>query len=278
MLDWFTTIPGILIICGVILLIIAIVLFISGSRKSKKEENNITNESTVSSTVDSTLVDTTVSTPSIEHSKIVTVENEVPFTTQNEIPVVDTAYSTPSTTMENPVPVQEPKVEIESNNFAILEPAIKTPVMDTSTTSEISNNEINPIAYEANTPIVDFNFTEKPVTIYGGNDPLDATQTLPKMEVHHEPYGGFYSEARVVEPNVSMDIPTPVEEVITAMPTTESEQPSVIEIPSSESISFDSTRFNEPVSGIANTVETAPIDSVSTQVPMTEEKSGIEEL
>ena len=37
MLDWFTTIPGILIICGALLLVIAIILFIVGSKKDKKE-------------------------------------------------------------------------------------------------------------------------------------------------------------------------------------------------------------------------------------------------
>ena len=36
MLDWLTTIPGILIACGVILLLIAIVLFIIGNKKEKR--------------------------------------------------------------------------------------------------------------------------------------------------------------------------------------------------------------------------------------------------
>ena len=35
MLEWFTTIPGVLVICGVVLLIIAIVLFVMGSKKGK---------------------------------------------------------------------------------------------------------------------------------------------------------------------------------------------------------------------------------------------------
>ena len=37
MLDWFTTIPGILISAGVILLIISVVLFITGNKQDKKE-------------------------------------------------------------------------------------------------------------------------------------------------------------------------------------------------------------------------------------------------
>ena len=37
-LDWFLTIPGILISCGVLLLLIALIIFIVTSVKAKKEE------------------------------------------------------------------------------------------------------------------------------------------------------------------------------------------------------------------------------------------------
>ena len=39
MLDWFTTIPGLLITCGAVLLLIALVLFILGNRKEKTTNN-----------------------------------------------------------------------------------------------------------------------------------------------------------------------------------------------------------------------------------------------
>ena len=62
MLDWFTTIPGILVICGVILLVIAIILFIAGNKKAKKEEMVQTNPVTESANTMNTEVNTTADT------------------------------------------------------------------------------------------------------------------------------------------------------------------------------------------------------------------------
>ena len=38
-LNWFTTEPGMLISCGVLLLFVALIVFIASSVKSKKEKN-----------------------------------------------------------------------------------------------------------------------------------------------------------------------------------------------------------------------------------------------
>ena len=43
MIEWLTTIPGILILCGILLLIIAIILFVVGAKKSKSEVVTNTN-------------------------------------------------------------------------------------------------------------------------------------------------------------------------------------------------------------------------------------------
>ena len=40
MLDWIMTIPGILISCGVVLLILAVILFILGNKKGKVKTDN----------------------------------------------------------------------------------------------------------------------------------------------------------------------------------------------------------------------------------------------
>ena len=47
--------------------------------------------------------------------------------------------------------------------------------------------------------------------IYGGNDPLEATQNLPKMDEHHEPYGGAMDEAKIAE--AASQTVSPVSEV-----------------------------------------------------------------
>ena len=51
-LEWFTSLPGLLISCGVLLLIVALIVFIVSSAKSKKEKNPLKNESTANNVVD----------------------------------------------------------------------------------------------------------------------------------------------------------------------------------------------------------------------------------
>lgn len=264
MLDWFTTIPGILIICGVILLVIAIILFIAGSKKSKKESlvtnSTVTNTEPVVSNNNNMVSDNgTMVAPSMEGvvdaiNPTQTLDTTSIPATDNE-PVIENS-ETAHTTLEDSIPVQEIEQGPNTSNFIISEPAVQ----------EAESSSV----YDSVTPVINFDVPEeKPVTIYGGNDPLEATQVLPKMEEHREPYSGSYPEARIVDSNISMDIPTPVEEVITAMPTVESTiespfQPAVIEIPDTESvsepISIDSFANNiniseEPSVEVKNTVE-----------------------
>lgn len=43
-LNWFTSVPGMLISCGVLLLIVALIVFIVSSAKGKKEKNPLKEE------------------------------------------------------------------------------------------------------------------------------------------------------------------------------------------------------------------------------------------
>lgn len=182
MLDWFTTIPGILILCGVVLLIIAIVLFAVGAKKTKKEEktSNIgLSEETNNAIPDITAMDTSVNTG---------VANDIPS-------VVPSVEEVPTVPVEGVASVSTDEV---------------VPPVDANTTLNQDQQ-----AYGGEIPAASFEMPEvKPVTIYGGNDPLEATQSMPKMEEHHEPYGGALNEAKIVEPSVESVVPTPVEEVI----------------------------------------------------------------
>ena len=242
MLDWFTTIPGILIICGVILLVIAIILFIVGAKKSKKEvapvsnqtvENNMSSVASVESSVDVTPI-----VPVTEEPVVSSVNTTVPVEeVKNEIPTSEPIHiEEPEVTNTSNVEVPTYTNSVENSEPVVNIPEINTPVEETSAVTIEEPSTI----YGGEVPIVDFpTQEEKPVTIYGGNDPLEATQSLPKMEEHHEPYGGVYPEVRIVEPTVEEAVPTPVEETVTEMPTIEPvmiNEPEVVNIPVEEPV------------------------------------------
>lgn len=280
MLDWFTTIPGILVICGVILLVIAIILFIAGNKKAKKEEMVQTNPVTESANTMNTEVNTTADTnigevniqevsPVMEQASTIPTEsvslenNELPkmkVESNNDVsPIhIEEPVQIPSEEIHIEEPVQISDTEIHNEEASIPEP-VSMPSIDNSVnsmdtvsdetsfnipipTEKPSFDNTSTSIYGGASPISNISMNEdKPVTIYGGNDPLEATQSIPKVEEHHEPYGGVYPEAKIVDMNASTVTPTPVEEVVSAMPVTDTNlennqvedttAPSVVTIP-----------------------------------------------
>lgn len=280
MLDWFTTIPGILVICGVILLVIAIILFIAGNKKAKKEEMVQTNPVTESANTMNTEVNTTADTnigevnvqevsPVMEQASTIPTEsvslgnNELPkmkVESNNDVsPIqIEEPVQIPSEEIHIEEPVKISDTEIHNEEASIPEP-VSIPSIDNSVnsmdtvsdetsfnipipTEKPSFDNTSTSIYGGASPISNISMNEeKPVTIYGGNDPLEATQSIPKVEEHHEPYGGVYPEAKIVDMNASTVTPTPVEEVVSAMPVTDTNlennqvedttAPSVVAIP-----------------------------------------------
>lgn len=280
MLDWFTTIPGILVICGVILLVIAIILFIAGNKKAKKEEMVQTNPVTESANTMNTEVNTTADTnigevnvqevsPVMEQASTIPTEsvslenNELPkmkVESNNDVsPIqIEEPVQIPSEEIHIEEPVKISDTEIHNEEASIPEP-VSIPSIDNSVnsmdtvsdetsfnipipTEKPSFDNTSTSIYGGASPISNISMNEeKPVTIYGGNDPLEATQSIPKVEEHHEPYGGVYPEAKIVDMNASTITPTPVEEVVSAMPVTDTNlennqvedttTPSVVAIP-----------------------------------------------
>ena len=280
MLDWFTTIPGILVICGVILLVIAIILFIAGNKKAKKEEMVQTNPVTESANTMNTEVNTTADTnigevnvqevsPVMEQASTIPTEsvslenNELPkmeVESNNDVsPIqIEEPVQIPSEEIHIEEPVKISDTEIHNEEASIPEP-VSIPSIDNNVnsmdtvsdetsfnipipTEKPSFDNTSTSIYGGASPISNISMNEeKPVTIYGGNDPLEATQSIPKVEEHHEPYGGVYPEAKIVDMNASTVTPTPVEEVVSAMPVTDTNlennqvedttAPSVVTIP-----------------------------------------------
>lgn len=280
MLDWFTTIPGILVICGVILLVIAIILFIAGNKKAKKEEMVQTNPVTESANTMHTEVNTTADTnigevnvqevsPVMEQAS--TIPTESVSLENNELPKMEVESNNDASPIQIEEPVQIPSEEIHieepvqisdteiHNEEASIPEPVSIPSIDNSVnsmdtvsdetsfnipipTEKPSFDNTSTSIYGGASPISNISMNEeKPVTIYGGNDPLEATQSIPKVEEHHEPYGGVYPEAKIVDMNASTVTPTPVEEVVSAMPVTDTNlennqvedttAPSVVTIP-----------------------------------------------
>lgn len=263
---WFTSVSGILITCGVVLLILALILFIVGSKKGKKNSNQPTDVNTApaSTNVEATAteqpvvggVDATVSTEvntvtptGVEATQTATVSPElvinsnevsaVPSADSNSV-VPETVTADPSVTAEVPVmPVPEPVVsttEINSVPTISNEESLEMPNATNLDKTMVSvYGGANPADAIANVNVDE----HKP--IYGGNDPLEATQNLPKMDEHHEPYGGAMDEAKIAEaasqtvspvPEVQ-SIPMPEVQPIPAVNTVSEEvKPIAVETPS----------------------------------------------
>lgn len=250
-LNWFTTIPGILISLGVVLLIIALILFIVGGKKTKKEEKVVTKDDTLA-------VENTSNTPEV-----------------TPIADVDT----------NTVEVQ-PEMSMGESKFEDIQvgtpgiDSINPALSDVASTDELAKveevNSVNGVIEEPNGQDLDKTMvsvygnenssSEEPkVTIYGGNDPLEATQNLPKVDEHHEPYGGAMNEAKIVEP---------VEDTVVQIPEVEPiEVPSVSDEPVSIEVPSEPVEIPSESTEIPTVVPNETIEST-----VKEEKPVVEEL
>ena len=261
-LNWFTTIPGILISLGVVLLIIALILFVVGGKKTKKEDVVVANDEAAPAMENTSISDVTP----IADIDVNAVEVQ-PELSVEEPKFDDIQIGTPGVDPINPVELEE----VSTDELPKMEEV-------NTVTSEIQTDESNGLDFDKTMVSVygeDNSAVEEPkVTIYGGNDPLEATQNLPKVDEHHEPYGGAINEVKIVEPveDTVVQIPEvePVEipsepVVVPSEPVEEEGQPAIV--------------FDEPV-----VVPSEPVE-VSSEVPtevsnevVEEKKPVVEEL
>lgn len=253
-MSFFTTIPGILIVCGVILLVVALVIFIVSSSKSKKPKNVEINSNSVDNSVApvttqkevtptnmgvdannvmpevATIADSVVAEPVVapvipdstvisdntvvpEVTPIADINNTVSVADVPVVPVVGIDSVMPNVgSIDNTIPTVDNVVPTIPNVVPEVQPVDNITPMDTISTDAIPaiNNSVNansnaelsmPEAtnldktqvsvYGGVNPASSIGTVEevKPV-IYGGNDPLEATQKMPVIEENHIPYGG----------------------------------------------------------------------------------------
>ena len=229
MLEWFTTIPGVLVICGVVLLIIAIVLFIMGSKNGAKKapvNNQMNNQNNFSQeSITNTEVNVIDPTPTFEPT--VEVNNNV---------VEDNGVINFTPTTEAAPVVTEPELDFTIPAEETIEPTINTVNIEPA---------VNPS-----------------VNIYGGYSPLTNTEPEVKAE---EPviYGG--EEVKVVETEPTINYPSFATSDIPAYvePTVEETTPTFEEAPVAEPVvetpSFEIPAVEETTPAFEETPVVEPV-------------------
>ncbi|MEG2283449.1 MAG: hypothetical protein RSB99_02345 [Bacilli bacterium] len=216
-LDWFLTIPGMFISGGVLLLIIALVIFIVTSAKSKKEKINeedmetpVISEKPITPEMEAVSPVVTESinldsiqpvasepisfNPVMEPTELDTVEEPTVLGTPvNDFPVADII---PETLVPIEIPEEEPVVA-KIDNPVVEEPAVSI------------YGGVNPFIGEVTEP------THR--QIYGGADPLEATQKMaPIVESWAMPeISPIVPEATITEPVSEPTTPVVMEEPTT---------------------------------------------------------------
>lgn len=210
-LDWFMTIPGMLITGGVVFLIIALIIFIvTGNKKPKtnKEVQAVQEASkqeavaTASQTVTQTPVVPT-NNQVVTAQPVVTPEPVVPATPVNSMAeksvkeeVEPAVFTTtipeeiaPQPVVQQSVPVVNSTVSPIVNNTTV-SPTIPTPAVPTIEQTPVVNQPVVPsipVNEEKKETIQTPSF-DMPRRIYGGASPI--VPNVPHEEEHRQIYGG----------------------------------------------------------------------------------------
>ncbi len=213
--SWFLTIPGMLITGGVLLLIIALIIFIATSSKKGKGKNRNEEMNQVSQAGAQAILDSaqSVAMP--------------PMTDGAPMAVPEMAFND---MQMGGVPSMEMSQGMTMPNIdqsAMATPSMPSTPIDNSSVStvpEIAPVEMAspvveaPTIYGGASPVVpNINIDNQPHQIYGGANPMDNTQTLPVMEPES------ISTSTVTDPIQ----PAPIESMMTMQPDMMSTEPVV---------------------------------------------------
>lgn len=223
-LDWFMTIPGMLITGGVIFLIIALVIFIiTGNKKTKTNKEVVAAQD--SSKQEAAVVATpavgqavTTSEPVVTPQSVVTSESVVPTPPISSMaekvapkeaePAVFTAPIP-----QNVAPVPQPVVNNQVPNIAEQSATVPTtPVVNQPVVTEV------PVKEEQKETI-QTSGVDMPRPIYGGASPI--VPTVPHEEEHRPIYGGANPLENTQSVPIVSQRPVVTEEVKVSIPTVE---------------------------------------------------------
>lgn len=208
-LSFFTSIPGLLITGGVLLLLIALIIFVAtGSKKGKKDKKEAESTDNTNTTVATTpTVDMNVATEPV--ASVVTPTNEAP-TVENAPQIVITTpevQSEPVSVVENGTPVaneqniQNSNETIEPNTIPneVVSPQVEMPAQTiepntTNANDNISVN-INPVVMPSELNTVEQASVPNNTVAPSNQDDNEVVNTPPITIVNEEP-----KEDTVIEP------------------------------------------------------------------------------
>lgn len=186
--DWFLTIPGMLISFGIILLVIAFIMFLigSGDNKEKKQDKKVTNVKASDKKVENEVNKNNEKVINEEESESVFIDfseldKKYPDEEKNNSNIIEINNDDDKVKDSEIV-----EINIDNSEIVIEEPVKPLVVEEPKVVDIIVNNEEKVIDV-ANIKVKK---TKEKRQIYGGADPLDATRELPKIDVHHVPYSG----------------------------------------------------------------------------------------
>lgn len=235
-LEWFTTLPGLLITGGVVVLLIALIIFIASNKKAKKDDTEYVPpvESGTSSSFDNNMsmgVAMGANDMYAMPDPNVSVESNVEF--NNNIPTNDVNnFSTPvDNNINNVEPVATPAPEVQA--------------MTSYSSTPIANNVVD---FSANTPVNNMEVVTPEVTNNVETPSVSEPTIVPTVEIPAVP-----SVAPEVTNNTEVQLPV-TEEVA---PVVEPVAPSVPEVNSVEKpVIYGGI---DPANTVSTTVQEKPV-------------------
>ena len=208
-LSFFTSIPGLLITGGVLLLLIALIIFVAtGSKKGKKDKKEAESTDNTNTTVATTpTVDMNVATEPV--ASVVTPTNEAP-TVENAPQIVVTTpevQSEPVSVVENGTPVvneqniQNSNETIEPNTIPneVVSPQVEMPAQTIEPNTTNANDNIsvntNPVVMPSEVNTVEQASVPNNTVAPSNQDDNEVVNTPPITIVNEEP-----KEDTVIEP------------------------------------------------------------------------------
>lgn len=208
-LSFFTSIPGLLITGGVLLLLIALIIFVAtGSKKGKKDKKEAESTDNTNTTVATTpTVDMNVATEPV--ASVVTPTNEAP-TVENAPQIVITTpevQSEPVSVVENGTPVvneqniQNSNETIEPNTIPneVVSPQVEMPAQTIEPNTTNANDNIsvntNPVVMPSEVNTVEQASVPNNTVAPSNQDDNEVVNTPPITIVNEEP-----KEDTVIEP------------------------------------------------------------------------------
>lgn len=206
-LNFFTSIPGMLITGGVLLLLIALIIFIAtGTKKNKKEEKEVVSNNSIVQETPSVDVNVTPAEAVAQMNSMNQVNNDfvqqpvepvVPMNNVTEMPVVEPIVQpvTENTISFNPSEVNEQPV-VDS----VVTPEVVVPVVENVVTEMPVENNI--------VPTVEVPVIETPVVEQIQEEVVPATQNVESVVEPKPIYGG--TSPIIPDFGVQNDMPRPI--------------------------------------------------------------------